>query len=98
MSGALAQLRAMLGDPLFIRAPAGLQPTSRCAELAGPLGKALLDIGNALAGTAFVPQPPAEHAHGVARSAGRRAGLTVADHRRDLAPAPLTIASKSRAS
>ena len=45
----------MLNDPLFIRARAGLQPTSRCAELAGPLSKALLDIGNALAGTTFDP-------------------------------------------
>lgn len=55
MSGALARLREMLGDPLFIRTRAGLQPTSRCAELAGPLSKALLDIGNALAGVAFDP-------------------------------------------
>ena len=55
MSGALSRLRTMLGDPLFIRARAGLQPTSRCTDLAGPLSKALLDIRNALAGVAFDP-------------------------------------------
>lgn len=55
MSGALARLRAMLGDPLFLRTREGLQPTSRCAELAAPLSKALHDVGNALAGAAFDP-------------------------------------------
>jgi DNA-binding transcriptional LysR family regulator len=55
MSGALARLRVMLGDPLFIRGRAGLVPTERCATLAAPLSKALLDIRNALAGVAFDP-------------------------------------------
>lgn len=53
MSGALARLRQMLKDPLFVRGPNGLTPTSRCAELAPVLSKALLDIRNALAGRAF---------------------------------------------
>lgn len=56
MSGALARLRAMLGDTLFIRGRAELQPSARCSELAGPLSKALLDIRNALAGVAFDPK------------------------------------------
>jgi len=56
MSGALARLRAMLNDPLFVRGRAELQPTERCAALAAPLSKALLDIRNALAGAAFDPK------------------------------------------
>ncbi len=55
MSGALARLRSMLGDPLFVRGRAGLQPTERCETLAAPVSKALLDLRNALAGTAFEP-------------------------------------------
>jgi DNA-binding transcriptional LysR family regulator len=55
MSGALSRLRTMLSDPLFVRGRAELVPTERCAALAAPLSKALLDIRNALAGTAFDP-------------------------------------------
>lgn len=56
MSGALARLRAMLADPLFVRGRGELVPTERCAALAAPLSKALLDIRNALAGTTFEPE------------------------------------------
>src|SRR5258707_977605 len=56
MSGALARLRVMLRDPLFIRTRTGLMPTERCTMLAAPLSKALLDIRNALAGVAFDPK------------------------------------------
>lgn len=55
MSGALSRLRTMLRDPLFVRGRTALVPTERCAALAAPLGKALLDIRHALAGTAFDP-------------------------------------------
>ncbi len=54
-SGALARLRAMLGDRLFIRGKRGLEPTTRCAELAGPLCKALVDLRNVVAGSSFDP-------------------------------------------
>lgn len=56
MSGTLSRLRAMLGDDLFLRGRAGLQPTARCADLAPPLLKALLDLRNALKGRAFDPK------------------------------------------
>jgi DNA-binding transcriptional LysR family regulator len=59
MSGALARLREMLHDPLFLRGRAGLVPTERCSVLAAPLSKALLDIRHALAGTAFEPKTTA---------------------------------------
>jgi DNA-binding transcriptional LysR family regulator len=54
-SGALARLREMLGDRLFIRGKRGLEPTDRCLELAGPLTKALVDLRNVLAGSSFDP-------------------------------------------
>ena len=56
MSAALARLRALLGDELFVRGPAGLQPTPRALDLAEPLGRALADIQRTLAFTqAFEP-------------------------------------------
>ena len=54
-SGALARLREMLGDRLFVRGKRGLEPTDRCAELAAPLSKALVDLRNVLAGSSFQP-------------------------------------------
>lgn len=54
-SGALARLRDMLGDRLFIRGKHGLEPTDRCTELAAPLTKALVDLRNVVAGSSFDP-------------------------------------------
>ncbi len=51
MSAALARLRALLGDDLFVRAPSGLQPTPRALDLAEPLGRALGEIQRTLAFT-----------------------------------------------
>ncbi len=51
MSAALARLRTLLKDELFVRGPAGLQPTPRALDLAGPLGRALADIQHTLAFT-----------------------------------------------
>lgn len=48
MSAALARLRALLQDDLFVRGPAGLQPTPRAVDLAGPLGQALAEIQRTL--------------------------------------------------
>lgn len=48
MSAALARLRALLLDELFVRSPAGLQPTPRALDLAEPLGRALADIQRTL--------------------------------------------------
>lgn len=44
MSAALARLRLLLRDELFVRTASGLQPTPRAVELAGPLGEALASI------------------------------------------------------
>lgn len=48
MSAALARLRALLQDELFVRSPAGLQPTPRALDLGEPLGRALPDIHRTL--------------------------------------------------
>ena len=48
MSAALARLRTMFDDQLFVRGKDGLQPTPRAVELAEPLGRALAEIGRTL--------------------------------------------------
>ncbi|MBB1250544.1 LysR family transcriptional regulator [Rhizobium sp. G21] len=48
MSAALARLRDLLKDELFVRGPSGLQPTPRAAELAEPIATALRDIQRTL--------------------------------------------------
>lgn len=48
MSAALSRLRGLLNDELFIRSPAGLQPTPRALDLAEPIGHALTEIQRTL--------------------------------------------------
>jgi DNA-binding transcriptional LysR family regulator len=45
VSNALARLRAVLGDPLFVRIPSGMEPTQRAREMIGPIREALKLIG-----------------------------------------------------
>lgn len=49
MSHALARLREAIGDPLFVRAPNGMQPTPRAEALAAPLERALAEIDRLVA-------------------------------------------------
>jgi len=56
VSNALARLRAVFGDPLFLRTPAGMDPTPFARELAGPVRQALALLESALAhGPGFDP-------------------------------------------
>ena len=55
-SAALSRLRDMLGDRLFVRGKNGLEPTERCAELAAPICKTLVELRNTLAGSSFDPK------------------------------------------
>lgn len=56
MSAALARLRALLKDELFVRGAKGLQPTPRALDLAEPLSKALAQIQQSLSFTqSFTP-------------------------------------------
>jgi DNA-binding transcriptional LysR family regulator len=48
MSAALSRLRKLLRDELFVRSPAGLQPTPRALDLAEPIGHALREIQKTL--------------------------------------------------
>jgi LysR family transcriptional activator of mexEF-oprN operon len=57
MSYALARLRDLFGDELFVRASGAMQPTTRALELAGPVGRILGDIrGSVLKDRAFRPE------------------------------------------
>lgn len=57
VSHALSRLRALLGDPLFVRAAGGLAPTARTEALTPSLAQAMEAIRRSLAGpTAFAPE------------------------------------------
>ena len=56
MSNALARLRRLMGDTLFVRTSEGMFPTPRAQELAGPVRQALANIQSAIQQErAFVP-------------------------------------------
>ncbi len=55
VSHALARLREVLGDPLFMRIPSGLQPTERAHQLAPRLRVALAEIRSVVATPTFDP-------------------------------------------
>jgi DNA-binding transcriptional LysR family regulator len=55
MSGALARLRVMFEDPLFVKTRAGLSPTERCAEIAEPVTLALRDLLRSVEARQFEP-------------------------------------------
>ena len=48
MSGALARLRLLLGDPLFVRTGGRMRPTPRARELAAPVGAAIARLREAI--------------------------------------------------
>jgi DNA-binding transcriptional LysR family regulator len=57
MSAALARLRKLIGDPLFLRSADGLRPTPRARDLAEPIAHALREIEATLVRMpAFVPE------------------------------------------
>src|SRR3954467_14494434 len=56
VSNALSRLRAVFGDPLFVRTPSGMDPTPFARELAEPVRQALALLESALAhGPGFDP-------------------------------------------
>ena len=55
VSHALARLREVLGDPLFVRIPSGLRPTERAHRLAPRLRVALAEIRSMAANPTFDP-------------------------------------------
>lgn len=57
MSAALARLRTLFADPLFLRSAEGLLPTQRARDLGGPIAQALRQIE-----AAVVPRPQFEPA------------------------------------
>jgi len=55
VSHALARLRQLLGDELFVRSDTGLQPTPRSMELSARVSKGLVQFESALTATSFEP-------------------------------------------
>jgi DNA-binding transcriptional LysR family regulator len=55
VSHALRRLRNAMDDPLFVRAPGGLQPTARAAEIAPGVREGLVQLRGALSPTVFDP-------------------------------------------
>ena len=55
MSAALARLRALFSDPLFVRTQAGMVPTQRALAIASPLQEVLSKVRVVLAAQAFDP-------------------------------------------
>lgn len=55
VSHALARLRDLLDDPLLVRRPGGLVPTTRASELAKPLAEALTQVRAVLGPARFDP-------------------------------------------
>lgn len=57
VSNALARLRRLLDDPLFVRTPSGMEPTPLARQLAAPVAEALATLHGALnQRTAFGPR------------------------------------------
>lgn len=55
VSHALGRLRALLGDPLFVRSPGGLRPTARAEEIAPGIRDGLARLRDALSPPDFDP-------------------------------------------
>jgi DNA-binding transcriptional LysR family regulator len=55
VSHALRRLRSAIDDPLFVRAPGGLQPTARAVEIAPGVREGLVQLRGALSPTVFDP-------------------------------------------
>jgi DNA-binding transcriptional LysR family regulator len=63
-SQGLARLRALINDPLFMRAAGGVRPTPKAQRLAGPVRDALATLEQALGETAgFVPMQSSRTFH-----------------------------------
>ncbi len=55
VSHALGRLRHVIGDPLFVRHPGGLQPTARAIEIAQGIREGLAQLRDALSPSPFDP-------------------------------------------
>ncbi|NQZ90272.1 MAG: LysR family transcriptional regulator [Colwellia sp.] len=56
MSRALAKLRTLFGDPLFVRSSLGMEPTHRALSLSQPLSNTLDQMTELLSNQSFTPE------------------------------------------
>jgi DNA-binding transcriptional LysR family regulator len=68
MSNALAQLRRLTGDPLFVRGRRGVSPTDRALALAPPIRHALATIDSALASSGVFDPEASDRTFSIAAS------------------------------
>jgi len=81
LSGALARLRTVFGDQLFVKDGKSMRPTLRARELEGPIREALAKVRQAIGRPAFKPEARLRHREALragpaGRSRGPRPGLT----------------------
>ncbi len=61
VSNAVARLKVMFNDELFIRHGRGIQPTQRAKQLFGPVRQALQLVKNELPASFFIPETSTRH-------------------------------------
>ena len=88
VSHALARLRNMLKDELFVRTPEGMQPTPRAERMAGPIHQALQEMRVVLEADAFDPSTASRSFTIAANNYAARSVVPAFVHRlAELAPA-----------
>ncbi|CAI1148032.1 transcriptional regulator LeuO [Serratia quinivorans] len=87
VSNAVARLKLMFNDELFVRCGRGIQPTVRAKQLFGPVRQALQLVQNELPGAEFEPFS-SERAFSIAICSplDLRLGATIINHMREIAP------------
>jgi DNA-binding transcriptional LysR family regulator len=81
VSHALARLRYMLKDELFVRSPDGMNPTPRAERIAEPVRAALRELQVTLEADGFVPAQSSREFTIAANNYGARAVIPVLVHR-----------------
>ncbi|MGO4745377.1 transcriptional regulator LeuO [Serratia quinivorans] len=87
VSNAVARLKLMFNDELFVRCGRGIQPTTRARQLFGPVRQALQLVQNELPGAEFEPFT-SERVFSIAICSplDLRLGAEIINHLKDIAP------------
>ncbi|KFB88538.1 transcriptional regulator [Serratia grimesii] len=87
VSNAVARLKLMFNDELFVRCGRGIQPTARARQLFGPMRQVLQLVQNELPGAEFEPAT-SDRTFSVALCSplDLRLGATIINHVKEIAP------------